>query len=165
VKLFHRFPNFHPVSKEVQHIIKPADRGKYPAFAEDFEMLDRELLPSFQEFDTEAKHRQNWYRWMYIILIFGGALTTILIIVQIAFLTVPGLDIAGTLLATAVGIAITVSRSFKHHECYLNARLAAERLRSEYFLFLGHLNQYSKEQERIQKLRDRVVEIRQGVMV
>jgi len=160
VQLFRRFPRVQLRPYEAQDIIKPADREKYSAFAQDFAVLDKELVPSFREFDSEAQRRQNWYRWMYVILIFGGSLTTILIIVQIAFLGIPGFDIAGTIVAAVLGFATALSRSFNHHGRYLNARLAAEQLRSEYFLFLGYLDKYGENHDRLRKLRERVFEIR-----
>lgn len=164
MKLFKRFPNFHPLSDEKQHIIKPADRSSYPAFTEDFITLDAELMTQFRQLDNEAQRRQNWYRWMYIILVLGGALTTILLILQIAFISISGFDLAGAVLAAILGTATTISRSFKHHEHYLNARLAAERLRGEYFLFLGHLEAYADDQHRVLNLRSRVNDIyREGL--
>ncbi len=59
-----------------------------------------------------------------------------------------------------LGAATTAARTFHYQARYLNARLAAERLRSEYFLFLGHLGEYANEQERVQKLIQRVAEIK-----
>jgi hypothetical protein len=159
VKLFKRFPNFHPLSNEKQHIVEPADRSSYPAFTEDFNTLDAELMAQFRQLDNEAQRRQNWYRWMYIILVLGGGLTTILLILQIAFISMNGFDLAGTVLAAILLAATATSQSFKHHERYLNARLAAERLRCEYFLFLGHIESYADEQNRKLNLRFRVNEI------
>lgn len=158
--LFRRFPNFHPLPREKQQLIPLGERNNYPAFAEDFETLERELMPYFRELDNEAFRRQNWYRWMYIILIFGGALVTILGIFQIAFLNTVWIGIAGAIVALVLGSVTTYSRTFKHHVRYLNARSAAELLRSEYFLFLGRLGQYANDQDRIQELRKRVIEIK-----
>jgi hypothetical protein len=158
VKLFKRFPNFHPLSDE-QPIVEPADRSDYPAFIEDFNTLDAELMTPFHQLDNEAKRGQNWYRWMYIILVLGGALISILLILQIAFLSISGFDFAGTVLAAILVAATAIQKWSKHHERYLNARLAAERLRSEYFLFLGHLGSYTDDQNRLLNLRSRVNEI------
>ncbi len=160
MELFRRFPNFHPLPREEQHLIPPAERSNYPTFAEDFETLERALMPNFRELDNEALLRQNWYRWMYIILIFGGTLATILGIVQIAFMDTAWIGIIGAIVAALLGGVIALSRAFNHHERYLNARLAAERLRSEYFLFLGQFGQYSDKQDRIQKLIQRVADIK-----
>jgi hypothetical protein len=160
MELFSRFPNFHPLPREKQQLIPLGERSNYPAFAEDFETLERELMPYFRELDNEAFRMQNWYRWMYIILIFGGALVTILGIVQIAFINTIWIGIAGALVALALGSVTTYSRKFNHHERYLNARLAAGRLHSEYFLFLGRFGQYANDQDRIQELRKYVTEIK-----
>ena len=160
MELFRRFPNFHPLPREAQHLVPPNERSNYPAFAQDFETLERELMPHFRELDNEALRRQNWYRWMHVILIFGGTLVTILGIVQLAFINTVGIGIAGAIVAALLGAVATASRAFHHQERYLNARLAAERLRSEYFLFLGRFEQYANEQDRIQKLIQRVADIK-----
>jgi hypothetical protein len=160
MELFRRFPNFYPLPRQKQQLIPFNEWSNYPAFAEDFKTLERELMPYFHELDNESFRRQNWYRRMYIILIFGGALVTILGIVQIAFINTVWIGIAGAIVALALGSVTTYSRTFKHHERYLNARLVAERLRSEYFLFLGRLGQYANDQDRIQELRKRVIEIK-----
>lgn len=164
MQLFRHFPLRYPKQSD-EYIIAPADRGKYPALAGDFEVLDRELLPHFRKFDNEAQHRQYWYRLMYVILVFGGALTTILIVFQIAFLALVGFDIAGTMVASVLGAATAISRAFNHHERYLNARLVAERLRGEYFLFLGSLDEYADDQERVRKLHANVLEICEGEII
>jgi uncharacterized protein DUF4231 len=158
--LFRRFPNFHPLPREEQHLVPPRERSTYPSFVEDFETLDRVLMPNFRELDNEALRRQNWYRWMYVILIFGGALAAILGIFQIAFMETALIGIIGVIVAALLGGVTALSRAFNHHERYLNARLAAERLRSEYFLFLGQFGQYSDKEDRTQKLIQRVTDIK-----
>jgi hypothetical protein len=45
---------------------------------------------------------------------------------------------------------------------HLNDRLKAERLRTEYFLFLGHVGTYADEQERLRRLILRVADIKSG---
>ncbi len=122
--------------------------------------LKESLMPHFRELDNEALRRQNWYRWMYVILIFGGALVTISGIVQLAYMNIGGIGIAGAIVAALLGAVTTASRAFHHQERYLNARLAAERLRGEYFLFLGRLDLYANEQDRVQKLIQRVADIK-----
>lgn len=159
MELFKRFPNFHPLPKEEQHFIQPDERSQYPAFAEDFTTLDKELMPYFRELDNKALHAQNVYRWMYVILIFGGALVTILGIVQIAFIKVAGIGIGGAVIAAILGTVTALLSSFRYHEQYLNARLAAERLRSEYFLYLGRYDQYADEHSRNPNLVQHVADI------
>jgi hypothetical protein len=160
MELFKRFPKFHPLPHQEQYLIPPGEKSKYPTFADDFETLEKELMPHFRELDNEALRRQNWYRWMYVILIFGGVLVTILGVVQLAYMNVVGIGIAGAIVAALLGAATAASRAFHHQERYLNARLATERLRGEYFLFLGRLDLYANEQDRVQKLIQRVTDIK-----
>lgn len=157
--LFKRLPKFRPLPREEQQLIPPTERGQYPAFLEEFEILERELMPHFRTLDNEAIGHQNWYRGMYVILIFGSALVTILGIVQIA-IDIDGIGIAGTIVAACLGITMLIVQAFRHHERYFNARLASELLRHEYFLFLGHLDPYAHEQERLQRLIERVTDIK-----
>jgi hypothetical protein len=159
MELFRHFPNFRPLSHEEQQLVPLDERKFYPALSKDFETLDEELMPSFRELDNEALSRQNRYRWMYIILIFGGATTTILGIVQLAFTTISWIGVIGAIIAGIVTFATTMLQMFKDHECYLNARLAAERLHSEYFLFLGRCGQYANGQDRLRNLRQSVADI------
>lgn len=158
--LLRRFPTFHPLPHEAQQLIPPDEMSKYPGLSKDFATLERELMPYFRELDNEATSAQNWYRWLYVILIFGGAVVTILAIVQLAFVDAVGIGVGGGLVAALLAGATAVSRAFHHHERYLNARLATERLRGEYFLFLGHLKHYADEQDRVQKLIRHVAEIK-----
>lgn len=158
--LFNRFPKFNPLPGEVQHIIPPQDRGKYPTFATDFDILDNELMPAFRELDNEAISQQNRYRWTYIILIFGGSLATILGILQIAFQDAVWLSITIAIVAAILVGTTTASRSFNHQERYMDGRLAAEKLRGAYFLFLGRYPPYEHDQDRVQHLRRYVKDIK-----
>ncbi len=158
IPLFKRFPTFHLAMRE-DDLVKPEKRNKYPAFADDFKMLDDQLIPIFRDFDNEALISQNAYRRMYVILILGGALVTILGIVQIALIDTAWIGIVGSVVALALGVVTTLSSRLNYQKRYLNARLTAERLRSEYFLFVGRFDQYD-DQDRIQKLKKRVADIK-----
>jgi Protein of unknown function (DUF4231) len=80
-------------------------------------------------------------------------------VMQLAFSALSWPGILGAVVAAVLAVTTTVSRTFKHHEHYLNARLAAERLRGEYFLFLGHCPPYENDQDRLQRLRQVVTEL------
>lgn len=157
IPLFKRFPRIHQARRQ-DHLVKPEDRNKYPAFADDFKTLDEVLIPIFRDFDNEALANQNAYRGMYVILILGGALVTILGILQIAFIDTTGIGIAGSVVALVLGGVTTLSSRFNYQKRYFNARLRAERLRHEYFLFLGRIDQYD-DQARLQKLKTKVADI------
>lgn len=160
MELFRRFPKLRPLPREAQQLIPASEWMAYPAFQDDFEILEKELLPTFRELDNEALSKQNRYRWLYIILIFGGALTTILGIVQLAFVNASGIGVAGALIAAVLAVATGVLQRFNDHERYLDARLAAEQLRSEYFLFLGCSGQYADQQNRVQHLVKQITYIK-----
>jgi len=159
IPLFKRFPSFRVVRRE-DDLVKPEKRHKYLSFANDFATLDQELIPFFRDFDNEALRSQNAYRGMYVILILGSALVTILGIAQIAFIDTSWLGIVGSGVALVLGVVTTMSSRFNYQKRYLDARLAAERLRAEYFLFLGRFDPYGHDQDRIQQLRKRVADIK-----
>ncbi|GAC1407297.1 MAG: hypothetical protein NVSMB49_27190 [Ktedonobacteraceae bacterium] len=158
--VFKRFPKFNPLPREEQHLVPPKERGNYSSFAADFVTLDEILMPTFRELDNAALVQQNRYRWTYIILIFGGSLATIFGIVQIAFQNADWPGIAGAIIATILVVTTTASRSFNNHERYLDTRLAAEKLRGTYFLFLGRYHPYEDEQTRAEHLQHHVEDIK-----
>ncbi len=160
--LFKRLPRFRPPTSQ-EEIIPPEESKNYPDFASDFTTLQTVLLPTFRELDNEALRSQNLYRWIYIILILGGALVTIVAILQIAFLSASWIALIGTAIATLLAVATGFLQSFKYQERYFNARLGAERLRSEYFLFLSYSGLYASDPNRVQKLEQRILEIRREV--
>lgn len=159
--LFKRWPRWNPLPSKPQEIIPQDEREKHSAFASDFDTLQSKLIPAFRDLDNEALNCQNQSRSMYLILIVSSMLATMLIVIQIALLAVTVLDFIGTLIALALTIATSVLQAFKYQERYFNARLGAERLRSEYFLFLGHLGLYANN-DRVQQLENQIIEIRKG---
>lgn len=163
MELFNRFPRFNPLSGKKQHFIPPQDRGNYPAFALDFDILDDVLMPTFRKLDNEALVQQNRYRWTYIILISGGSLATILGIVQTAFQDAVWLGIAIAIVAAILVGTTTASRSFNSQERYMDKRLAAEKLRGAYFHFLGRYHPYEHDQDRVHHLRRYVKDIERKV--
>jgi len=70
------------------------------------------------------------------------------------------IGIVGAVIAALLAFATAMLERFKDHESYLNARLAAERLRTEYFLFLGRRGQYEDEHDRVRNLIQQVVDIK-----
>lgn len=155
--LFKRHPRFCLHYREQEPLVE--DTGKYPALTADFKLLDDILMPLYHQYNKEALHLQNAHWWTYVILIVGGAIATICGILQLAF-NVDAFGIMGAIVATVLGSTTLVLNSFHYQERYMDTRLAAERLRGEYFLFLGHLGQYKDgDQERIEKLKESVLMI------
>ena len=153
--LFKRRPRFRPLPKELSPLVE--NQGKYPALAADFKILDDVLVPTYHKFDREAITLQNAHWWTYVILIAGGAVATILGILQLA-IDVEGIGLTGALVAAFLGCTTLALHSFNYQERYMNSRLAAEELRGEYFLFLGHLGDYQvkESRERVELLKERV---------
>ncbi|HEY1352570.1 MAG TPA: DUF4231 domain-containing protein [Ktedonobacteraceae bacterium] len=157
--LFKRFPKFRPLAHGSEPLVSPHEQEKFAGFADDFLILDEVLVPAYVRLDQEAIVRQNAYRWMYVILVFGGALATILGVARLEF-AVEAIGLAGALAAAvAGGIALTL-QALHYHGRYLNARLAAEQLRGEYFLFLGRIGPYADEATRAAHLKNRVASIK-----
>lgn len=156
--LFKRFPKLRLKLDQEQHIIPEEEQGKYSALQADFVFLEDALMPAFRKLDTEALKCQNAHRGMYVILIFGGTLATLLGIIQLVFVNVDGIGITGAIVAAFLGGVTLALRSFQYQQRYMHARLAAEQLRGEYFLFLGHMEPYDGP-DRASNLRQRVIDI------
>ena len=154
--VFKRFPKFHPLPKKEYPLVPPEERDKYPLLKDDFNTLDKILVPVFHELDNDALIQQNNYRWIYVILIFVGSLATIFGIFQIAFPSTDWPGIVEALIAGILSIGTGFSGTFKHQKHYFDKRLAAEELRSIYFLFLGHYAPYQNEHTREVQLREQV---------
>jgi hypothetical protein len=136
-------------------------RGNYPALAEDLEVLERELTPTFAGYDLQALRDQNRYRRQQVLLLGGAAVVTALGGIQAALADArwPGvaLTVVGVLLATS-------SRWAGEQESldgYLSARVKAERLRSLYFRYLSRTGPYAGP-ERTAALRRAVLAVRAG---
>ena len=143
-------------------LVPPKDRAAAPALADDLEILDRELLPDFYELDEGAQRAQNTYRLGQVFVILGGAAATALGAVQTALgggNVVIGIAEALVSGALTGGVAYVRGRQAQHE--YFTTRLKAERLRGEYFLFLGRLEPYraAAREQRMAALRGRVGQI------
>jgi hypothetical protein len=145
---------------ENYHIIGPDIRGQYSDLAGDFDVLDKQLMPYFWELDAEALRAQNQFRLEQIIIILGTALATILGAIQSARANDKWPGIIEAALAGVLAVVILSSRTLKTHESYFTNRLKAERLRGEYFLFLGRAEPYSNDDDRVPNLIRRVADIR-----
>ena len=157
--LFKRFPHLIWRKGKEQHIVDPDVRDKYPALAGDFQVLDEELMPYFRELDNEAMRAEHQFRRGQVTLILGTALATILGAIQAARPVDKWPGIAEAVLAAALSAVILHARTLNTHERYFTNRLKAERLRGEYFLFLGRSEPYSKDSDRVSELIKRVADI------
>ena len=153
--VFKRWPKLH-VTRQDHPIVKPEDRNQYPSLKNDFDILEQELMNAFYELEYDALVQQNKYRRLYVILIVLGAFVTICGIFQIAY---SGTDWVGALQAISAAIlaGFTIkARTSKSKEYYFNSRLAAEHLRSIYFLFLSRQHPFENEHTRGVQLEEEV---------
>lgn len=143
-------------------LVSPELRDASPALAEDLGILDRELLPEFYKLDEGALQAQNTFRLTQIFVIVGGATATLLGAVQAALGGgVSEIGIAEAFVAGMLGAAVAYVRGRQAQREYFTTRLKAERLRSEYFLFLARVPPYDMDddEERLRGLREQVREI------
>jgi hypothetical protein len=140
--------------------VVPAERAGYETLAADLSFWDHELETRFRRLDHQAQRLQNRFLFLSLVLIFGSVAATILGAIQAAvgggnvWLAVFGSLLSGLL----VGVAVLV-RDRRSLRGYLNARLKAERIKSEYFLFLAGVGAYASEQDRARRLADRIAEV------
>jgi hypothetical protein len=146
-----------------QHPIMSADeQQRFPDLRHDFELLRPELDEAFLELDRDALAGQNRFRLVNLLLIVGGAAATALGAVQAAahggkfWLGIAEAVVAGLLAPLAIA-----ARSGRAHRAYFTNRLKAERLRSEYFVFLVRAGEYYglDDERRVEVLRERVAAI------
>jgi hypothetical protein len=126
--------------------VPPAALAASPALAPDIELLERELVPLFRKLDEDSLHAQNTYRLGQLAVIVGGMVASTLGAAQTALgggviaLAVPEAIIAGLLASVLVYV-----RGRNAQREYFTRRLKAERLRSEYFLFLSRVGDYAEK--------------------
>jgi len=164
VRLFERLPSLRWSPPRDQQIVPTEQQTQSPSFAGDFKTLENELMPYFRELDAEALRIQNQFRLQQVALIFGGALATILGALHAALGRGPAvwIGIIESVVATVLSAVALRAQGTHAQELYLGDRLKAEKLRTEYFLFLGRVGTYANEQERLPSLIRRVADIRSG---
>ena len=143
-------------------LVPPEVRHASPALAADYELLDREVLPDFYTFDEGALQAQNTFRLGQLFIIVAAAAATALGAVQAALGGgVTELGVAEALIAGALTGTVAYVRGRAAQPEYFTNRLKAERLRSEYFLFLGRVAPYDSphDEERLAHLREQVTAI------
>ena len=157
--LFRRLPGLRWRPHQDEQIVPLAAQAEYPEFADDFAILERELMPRFRALDNQALRRQNQFRLHQVTLIFGGGLATVLGALQAGY---PAVAWPGAAEAVVAGFLSTVAfrqRELHARDRYSVNRLKAELLRSEYFLFLGRVGAYADDAARVRHLVRRVAQV------
>ena len=163
--LFKRLPRL-VWSWQNEDIIPSDVPAQHPALAQDFTTLEEELLPHFRELNADALRYQNEFRLDQVMLILGGALATVLGVLHASLPSTAATwaGIVEAVLASALSAVALRARTAGAQQRYFTLRLKAEKMRAEYFLFVGGVGLHADEKERLSNLIRRVAEIKIGEM-
>ena len=148
--LLARFPRFfwHPSVDEQWPgdwpVVRREQLDEYPGLAVDLAVWGERLESRFRKLDHRAQILQNQFWRQHVVLIAGGLVATSLGVIQAAVGGgVVGLAVAQALLAGALAGLTVLIRSRRAQQRYLTARLKAEQIKSEFFLFLARVGDYA----------------------
>jgi Protein of unknown function (DUF4231) len=145
--------------------VKDEDRAAVPLLDGEIAYLDAQLVPRFRSFDHDALVAQHRFRLGSVVLIFGSATAAALGAVQAALGGgVLGIGIAEGIVGAVVAGTVVYVRGRRFQETYLNKRLVAERLKSQYYLYLSRSGAYAVEDDaqRVRLLKRTVDRIESG---
>ena len=106
--------------------------------------LDRELGPVYARVELEARGAQNQFWREQLLLIVGGVALTVLGVVQTALTGQAWPGIVEAVIGGLISAVALRARELNARERYMGSRLKAERLKSEYFLYLAR-SDYASE--------------------
>ncbi|UOY00189.1 DUF4231 domain-containing protein [Blastococcus sp. PRF04-17] len=140
-------------------VVPPDAEAQYPQLAPDLRLWVDEFEQPFRLLDHEAQLLQQRFWRQRTTLILGGLVATTLGAFQAAQGGGNEYLAGGQALVTGLltGVAALVSSS-RAQQRYLDARLKAERIKSEFFLYLGRVGPYA-EPHGAQRLRYAVEDI------
>jgi Protein of unknown function (DUF4231) len=146
-------------------VISPQTLEDYPWLRTDLAVWPDQFERRFRQLDHRAQILQNRFWRQRVLLIGGGLLATSLATVQAArggghvWLAV----IQAVLTGLLAGLAVLL-RSRRAQYGYLSARLKAERIKSEFYLFLARAGDYAHD-DRVARLGQAVddIEAAEGV--
>jgi hypothetical protein len=127
-------------------VVSPQVLEDYPRLSTDLTVWPDQLERRFRQLDHRAQILQNRFWRQRVLLIGGGLLATSLATIQAAWggghvwLAV----IQAVLTGLLAGLAVLL-RSRRAQYGYLSARLKAERIKSEFYLFLARAGDYAHD--------------------
>jgi len=137
----HRLPPDYPFVSDEQ-------RAAAPLLQAELTHLDSELVPRFRTLDHEALVAQHRFRLGSVLLIVGSAVAAALGAVQAALGGgVLGIGIAEGIVGAFVAGSVVYMRGRRFQQTYLTKRLQAERLKSQYYLFLARAGSYAVQDD------------------
>lgn len=160
-RLFRQPPEDEPWSGD-RALVPLESLTNYQTLEADIALWIRQLEPRFRKLDHRAQKMQNQFWRQRVMLIAGGLLATSLATVQAAlgggnvYLAAFQAVLTGLL----AGLTVLI-RSRRAQRGYLSARLRAEQIKSEFFLFLARAGGYA-EGDRVSRLEQEVDDIEAG---
>lgn len=166
--LLRRFPRLFPQPPEDEPwpgdraLVPPESLTNYQTLKTDIAVWTKQLEPRFRKLDHRSQILQNQFWRQRVMLIAGGLLATSLATVQAAvgggnvYLAASQAVLTGLL----AGLTVLI-RSRRAQRGYLSARLRAEQIKSEFFLFLARAGDYA-EGDRVARLEREVDDIEAG---
>jgi Protein of unknown function (DUF4231) len=161
--LIRRLPTLR-APRESRPVLSADVARQYPELKGDLATLEQELAPQLKELDLEALRNQHGFRLGQVLLIFGGLIATVLGAVQAAQHHAAWAGITEAIILAVLGAVFRLVGDLNLKENYLDQRLKAERLRAEFFFFLGRTGQYGTlDSEAARRLlRQRTTKIKAG---
>ena len=124
-------------------VVQDQDRKQYAALDKDLAVWDDLVKPRFRRLDHTAQILQNQFWRQNVMLIAGGLVATSLGAIQAALGGgVVGIAVVQAVLTGALAGLTVLIRSRRAQQGYLTARLKAERIKSEFFMFLARAGDY-----------------------
>ena len=141
-------------------VVQPSHPEEFPELADDLTLWLEQVKDRHRQLDHRALNLQNRFWRQHVALIGGGLVATSLGAVQAAM--GGGEEWLAALQAVLTGMlaGLTVLvRSRRAQQGYLTARLKAERIKSEFFLFLARAGDYAAVASPQSKLQEQVEDI------
>lgn len=124
-------------------VVKEEDKRQYASLDKDLKVWDDLLKTRFRRLDHTAQVLQNQFWRQNVALIIGGLLATSLGAVQAVLGGgVVGVAVVQAVLTGALAGLTVLIRSRRAQQGYLTARLKAERIKSEFFMYLARVGDY-----------------------
>jgi hypothetical protein len=124
-------------------VVRRKHLTEYGELKPDLSVWLDQVEPRFRRLDHRARILQNQFWRQHVALIVGGLVATTLGVVQAAVgAGVVGLAVAQAVLAGGMAGLTVLIRSRRAQQRFLTARLSAERVKSEFFLFLARAGDY-----------------------
>ena len=143
-KLFGRLPSVDQDWDDDWCVLREEDRTRYAQLADDLAVWRGFVKPRFRRLDHTAQILQNQFWRQNVALIVGGVVATSLGVIQATLGGgVVGLAAAQAVLTGTLAGLTVVIRSRRAQQGYLTARLKAERIKSEFFMFLARAGEYA----------------------